>query len=192
MKSSRALALCGLVLFSSCFKSVDKQARDQVRTLDSARLDEKAVEVVDLKESGEFAVAEIRIKTAAKLRKQGNEWILEEVRIGDRRWERVDRILAALDESRSREAERQLNLVREGIRLYAAAEGRLPAPQSFEKLTDMLTPEYVPEVVRDDPWWRSYEYRVHGPGDFEVRSAGPDGELDTPDDLSSRSTESHK
>ena len=47
---------------------------------------------------------------------------------------------------------------------------------------DYLTPRYLVQVIRVDPWHQPYKYlgeRDH----FTLRSTGPDGKADTPDDI---------
>jgi hypothetical protein len=117
------------------------------------------------------------------MRKEGNKWLLQDVRLGDRRWERVDRILDAIEQSRNEQTGRELDQLQGGVQRYLQEEGKVPLVESFEELVDTISPEYLPVVIRIDAWWNPYSYRVKGISQFELRSAGPDGELGTRDDL---------
>jgi hypothetical protein len=179
--------LCLLIILSplllSCGKSLDKQVHDQVRTLDGAFLDEEAVEVLEVREQGSTAIAEINVKTAVKMRKKDGNWTLEEVRLGDRRWESIDRILAAIEESRTRQTEQQLGQIRDGIRKYRDSQGEVPQAESFEVLIDVLNPHYLDSVIRLDGWANPFSYLAASSSTYELRSAGPDREFFTDDDL---------
>lgn len=171
---------CSLV---SCQKSLNEQVRDQIRTLDSAELDPETIDVLEVRQSGDQAVAEVTIKTAVRMRKEGNKWVLREVRLGDRRWESVDRILEAIEKSRQEKTVKQMDQVTAGIKKYLQEEGKVPLVKSFETLVDTLNPEYLPSVIRIDAWWNPYRYSVMTVSEFELRSAGPDGRFGTGDDL---------
>jgi hypothetical protein len=167
----------------SCQKTLQDQVRDQIRTLDNAELDPEAVEVVRVRQSGKQAMAEVTIKTAVRMRKEGNKWVLQDVRLGDRRWESVDRILEAIEQSRHEQTAREMDQVKAGIEKYIQEQGEIPLAKSFDKLVDTLNPEFLPAVIRIDAWWNPYRYRVMSISQFELRSAGPDGRYNTEDDL---------
>ena len=175
--------LIGTILLLSCGKSLDKQVQDQVRTAANAELDAEAVEILSVRESGNQAIAEINIKTAVRMRKEGRHWVLDEVRLGDRRWEKVDRILAALEESRKAETLSQIDQITHGIHKYVEDSGEVPQVTSYEELIDSLNPRYLPAVIRVDSWWKPFGYEPQGTATFDLRSAGPDGEFHTHDDL---------
>jgi hypothetical protein len=49
-------------------------------------------------------------------------------------------------------------------------------------LIDHLSPHYLARVIRVDPWHRPYQY--DGQQDrYSLRSFGPDGKPNTPDDI---------
>ena len=171
------------MLLLACGKSLDQQVQDQVRTAGNARLDSEAVEILSVRESGNQAIAEITIRTAVRMRKEGNDWVLDEVRLGDRRWEDVDRILEALEDSRKAETQDQIGRIARGIRKYVEDSGKVPQVMSYEELIDTLNPRYLPEVIRVDSWWKPFGYEPMGVAAFDLRSAGPDGEFHTEDDL---------
>ena len=176
------LLLLSLTL-TSCQKTLEDQVREQIRTIDNAELDAEAVEVTKVKQSGKQAIAEVTISTAVRMRKEGDKWILQDVRLGDRRWESVGRILAAIEESRKEQTAREMEELKAGIERYVQTQGEVPRVQSFEELVDLLSPEFLPVVIRIDAWWNPYSYRFASASAYELRSAGPDGEFETADDL---------
>lgn len=175
--------LVGVLLLTGCGKSLEGQTREQVRTLANADLPEDSVEIVDVQETGDHAVAEVEIRTAFKLRKVDERWVLEEVRLGDRRWEKVSRVLEALNLERQKETRLLLEQLTDGIAEYMALNGEVPQSENFRDLVDVLNPQFVPRVIRLDAWWNPFVYSASGTGAFELRSAGVDGILGTEDDL---------
>ena len=174
-----------LILLGSlgCGKSLEKQVQEQIRTFDHASLSEQQVEVQNVKENGDHAVAEVRITTAVRLVKKDGNWVIEEFRIGDRRWERAEHILAVINEQRTETTLQQLNLITEGIRRYADLNQEIPKVSSFEELMDILSPQFHNQVVRIDAWSNPFSYQTVGADAYDLKSAGPDGNLGTLDDI---------
>ncbi len=67
------------------------------------------------------------------------------------------------------------------IAFYAKA-GRMPTEQEGLKIYLTFKPPLVKPEDLTDPWGHPYAYR-DVEGEYEIRCAGPDGKLDTPDDL---------
>ncbi len=166
-----------------CGKNLERQVQEQVRTFDHASLSEQQVEVQNVKEIGDHAVAEVRITTAVRLIKKDGTWVIEEFRVGDRRWERAEHILAVINEKRTETTLQQMGLITEGIRSYAALNHQIPQVSSFEELMDILSPQFHNQVVRIDAWSNSFSYQAIGTDEYDLKSAGPDGNLGTSDDL---------
>jgi hypothetical protein len=174
----------GLFLLTlACGKSLERQTRDQVRSLAGAELGSDAVEVTNVRETGNQAVADLVVRTAVKLKKEDGRWTLDEVRLGDRRWERVDRIVEAIEALRRAETEEQLDRISAGIRGYREAHGSIPQVETFELLIDRLSPRFLDRVIRLDAWQSRFSYRVIDSERFELRSPGRDRTLGTDDDL---------
>lgn len=178
------LLFCFTLFFSpGCGKKLDKQIREQVRTAGGANLEKGRIEILEVTEYESHAIAEIQITTSIKMKKAGDDWVLEEVRLGDRRWERVDRIIAVLNGRRADAARSDLQAISEGLDLYLQEHGSVPQLQDFRNLMDLLAPRYAPSVIRIDPWWNDYYYRPIDLQAYELRSLGPDGVLNTEDDV---------
>jgi hypothetical protein len=172
-----------LIAATSCGKTVEKQIRDQVRTFDGAALDEKQVEVTNVREMGDHATAEILITTGVKMVKNNGQWVIEEFRIGDRRWEKAEHILALINEKRSATTLEQMNLITEGIERFSNLNLQIPQVSSSEKLAELLFPRFLSQFTPVDAWTNPFYYRPRGAREYELRSLGPDGHFGTPDDL---------
>lgn len=174
-----------LVLLSivSCGKRIDQQVKQTVRTFDNLSLSDKNIEVQDVRESGGQLVAQIKVTTAVKMIRKDGKWVIDEIRIGDRQWEKADHVVAILNQKRSETTRRQMNVVSASINRYLAEKGTLPEVGTYEALIDVLSPGYLGPVIRVDAWSNPFRYRALSQNNYELRSAGPDGAVGTQDDL---------
>lgn len=181
--TARVVAVLVLLTFASCAKNLARQTRDQVRTFDGADLKKEDVEIVDVQERGDHAVVEIRVRTAVKMARKDGKWVLEEVRLADRRWEKTETILNLLEQTRSDTTSLQLQAVAGALRKYREEKGEVPPTGDYAELMDFLFPAYLEQIIRIDAWSRPFAYRKLSDGGFELRSAGSDGKFGTSDDL---------
>lgn len=156
---------------------------DGLSNLDQARFGEGQVRIEKVRRTGNHAVAEVTLKTAVKLTREDRTWVIEEIRLGDRRWERMETILAALDEERSLRTRSDLRLIDSAIGRYLRERGEMPPAESFHQLMDYLAPEYMQPTTELDGWFNPYLFRALSAKDYDLRSAGPDGIARTPDDV---------
>lgn len=177
------LVLLAVLITFGCGRSLERQTREQVRTLGGAELDSKSVEVVNARESGGRATAEVVIRTAVTLRHENGDWVLDEVRLGDRRWEKVDRIVAAVEAARTEETRAKMEQILEAIGRFRTLRGDLPKVDGLVELIDLLHPNYLDAVIRLDGWQNPFRFEMADDGRFELRSDGPDGKQGTGDDL---------
>ncbi|MEZ6036281.1 MAG: type II secretion system protein GspG [Planctomycetota bacterium] len=105
--------------------------------------------------------------------------ILVMLSIASRPW------LHSPDEPRAMKAQTDVDMVAAAVRRFEKRNDTLP---TLEQLT--VPDEHGRQLLEDlceDPWGNAYELRTcPPPRRFEVISAGPDGELDTGDDIRSR------
>ncbi len=181
-----SLALLSALVLAGCAKNVNRQIKEAVSHFDNLDLSENEVEILSTQELGSSAVAQVQIKTAVKLVKKKGQWVVDEVRIGDRRWEKADHIRAILRSQRTETTQEQLQSISDGLRRYLDRQGTLPQVSDFPGLVAVLTPQYLPEVMLLDAWSNPYAYRRVSPQVAEVRSSGPDGLYGTQDDLMER------
>lgn len=65
---------------------------------------------------------------------------------------------------------------------YRRDRGYFVVADKESVLIDHLSPKYLIRVIRVDPWHRPYQYdgqQAH----YSLRSLGPDGKPNTPDDI---------
>ena len=171
------------LLATGCGKNLDQQLKESIRNLDNAQLEKDEIEILEVQQSGDLAIAEVKIQTAFKLRRVGESWHLEEIRLGDRRWEKADVIIAAIGRQREQTANRQLATIRNAIESYRSSHGELPVAENFQQLIDLLSPLYLTQVIRLDPWSRGFAFQLISAESYDLRSAGADGQFQTADDI---------
>ncbi len=181
------VALPALLILSfaaaSCGKKIEKQAEAQIRVLGGAELKDDQVSIGEIKDIGDYAVADVTIKTAVRLKKENGDWVIEEISLGKGRWEKMDHLLGLLEEKRKETTVGRLNSLAAGIERYRAEKGQVPQVGNFVQLVDVLSPHYLSEIVRIDGWSKSFFYDANGESGYDLRSAGSDGVMRTSDDL---------
>lgn len=191
MKGPALASFFVLLASVSCAKKVDTQVKDAVRTFDNLSLREDQIEVEDVTEAGNQLVAEIKVTTAVRMVKKEGKWVIEEIRLADRRWEKAEHILAVINQKRSEATRRELEQLRAAIARYQAANTQVPQAQNHDELVNLLTPDYLAEVIRIDAWSNPFSYKALSKASYDLRSAGPDEILGTPDDLVMMVVRSH-
>lgn len=166
-------------------KLSEDTAKSKILELGLLDLKDKQIQVQRIVQSGEDqAVAEANLQMAFRLaRTKGKDWQVDAVRLGDRDWISAQAFLAALTEVRTRQTQQSLEQLQEGIRKYQAKRGALPAVSDIVKLTDLLFPEYMAEVVRYDAWSHEFKINFVANSTLQLSSAGPDGVPGTADDI---------
>lgn len=180
---SRLAVLSFLFVCLGCAKSLEKQAQDQVRTFAKASLGQEQVKVENIRDLGDHAVAEVQITTGVKMIKKDGEWFIEEVRIGDRHWEKAEDLLTLVREKRSENTLQKMDQIAKGIARYSKVQRETPQVTNFEELMDLLSPRFLERIIRIDGWANPFSYQTQGRDNYDLRSAGPDGALKTADDL---------
>ncbi|MBM3961826.1 MAG: prepilin-type N-terminal cleavage/methylation domain-containing protein [Planctomycetes bacterium] len=99
----------------------------------------------------------------------------------------VPNVVGASKEARIQTARSNCNSLAASVKLYFTFKGRLP--DSLEALTseeDKDKSWYV-ENLGKDPWDNAYELREgNGRNDWEIVSAGPNGQMNDDDDVSNK------
>jgi len=131
---------------------------------------------------GSSATVEAELKTAFRFVREANDWRVAEVRTGERRWEDVRLITAALNDEKRLRANAELELIRAGIENYRRERGFYVVASDGVVLIDALAPRFLARVIRVDPWHQEYRYQgtVNA---FALSSDGADGTPNTPDDI---------
>jgi len=182
---NRYLCLIFFCILASCGgrKLSGDKARDLVIHLPQETLEKEDVEIVNIRQvGGSEAVLETRLKTAFRLEKDGDEWVIRDVRVGNGQWEKVSNLEQALTAVRIEETRDMLDRIVEAIRKYREANGSLPAFKDYVALSDLLSPGFLTPLIRLDAW-RQPLAAEHRNSSIILWSAGPDGEHGTADDI---------
>jgi len=186
--------LIGLSIVLSCFileacasghQPNPSTVKEEIQRLGLDQLSEKRIQIQSVSQTNENRViAEVQIKSVFQFtRDKDNRWQVQSIRVGDRNWIDLKAFQEALDIVLSKQTQVSLQKVLEGLNKYKQAKGLYPETPDIIKLTDILVPEYMSEVVRYDAWNRQLVYKTMGTNSFQLSSMGPDGVPGTKDDV---------
>jgi hypothetical protein len=122
------------------------------------------------------------IRVDARLLKAQSGWQVAELRTGNREWVKLEPLVAALNLEKQKRARAELDMIAAALEKFRSDRGFYVVSEKHGTAIDYLSPRYLPRVIRIDPWQQPYLYlgdRDH----FTLRSSGPDGKRDTPDDI---------
>ncbi|MFP4600575.1 MAG: type II secretion system protein GspG [Persicimonas sp.] len=88
---------------------------------------------------------------------------------------------SALAQAATEQAKREIRDLESMVDAYYLQSSPRSLPDSLDELTRGDDP--IAESIPNDPWGNAYIYRVQSESDYELFSAGPDGEPDTSDDV---------
>jgi len=183
----RLAGLLGLALIANgCGgRAVNKKtARDVIIGARTGELTKGDLQVLSVTQVGpREAVVETQIHSAFRLQKVGNEWVVREVRVGQGQWEKLDNILSSLQQAKIEETRRSLEKVAGAVESYRKKNGRLPEFKDYIGLSDALYPLFLSPLIREDSWNHPLTAIQLDPATVRILSAGPDGKLNTPDDI---------
>ena len=131
-------------------------------------------------ESSALIVAFVRADF--RLVRDAKRWRVAEFKSGSREWVNVAGLAAAIDQVKRTAAADELSTIAKALGDFRRERGSFVVSDSESVLIDHLSPRYLPRVIRVDPWYRPYQYDGQ-PDHFSIRSLGPDGKRDTPDDV---------
>jgi hypothetical protein len=131
-------------------------------------------------ESAALVTALVRVDFRLARDKSG--WHLTEFKSGTRNWVNIAGLPAAIDEVKRSAASEDLSIIAKALGEYRRDRGYFVVSDKESVLIDHLSPRYLARVIRVDPWYRPYQY--DGQQDrYSLRSVGPDGKPNTPDDV---------
>ena len=175
-----------MLLLGGCGgRAISKRlARDVIARSPVEALANEDVEVLAVTQVGSgTAVVSTNLRAAFRIEKDGSEWVVREVRLGNGQWEKIDSVLLALQRVKIDETRRLLEQVGNAIEAYRQKNGRLPAFQDYVQLSDALYPAFLSPLIRLDAWNRPLAAFQASPGVIRLLSAGPDGKMGTADDI---------
>jgi hypothetical protein len=183
---AKILLLSGLLL-SAC--AADRlshdEARQKIAQIGRSNLVPDAIEIRRIVSQTETeAIAESTVTLAFQFKRANPnaQWQIAAVRLGDRDWVSMDELLAAINDGRRRSTIDDFQKLAAGIAKYREMNGNLPMAPDITRLTDILHPLYMSDLVREDGWGSPIEYQVMGTT-FRLISTGPDGVRGTADDI---------
>jgi hypothetical protein len=159
-----------------------KEARKIIARMAGINLPSDAVRVKSVTSLGSSAVVVAEVETAFRLVNENDKWRVAEIRTGDRNWENVDSLVRALNAEKSTRVRAELETIATALEAFRRERGSYVESKSEAKLIDLLSPRYLARVIRVDAWHQPYEYEGTG-NSYVLRSVGPDGKPNTPDDI---------
>lgn len=179
------LSLAGVTACGSSRLLNEGKVKDRLEHLGTGELGSKDILVTGVSQTGDNqAIAETKIKATFQFhRAKGGDWQVEAIRLGDRDWVELSAFLQAFNGVRAAQTRDRMQKLVDGIEKYRQKAGHLPAVNDIVKLTDMLAPAYMNEVIRYDGWNQELIYRFRGSDAFQLSSSGADGLAGNSDDI---------
>ena len=109
-------------------------------------------------------------------------WEVVAIKSRNRDWTDVRGIVSAMDQLKRSMATEELSLIAQALDSYRRDRGFFVVSDKGSVLIDHLSPKYLSRVIRLDPWSRPYQYDGEQ-AQYSLRSLGPDGKPNTPDDI---------
>lgn len=169
-------------------KLTTKRARCLVAVLFGVTLPSDQVRIVEVspfglsigKESAALVTALVQVDF--RLARDASGWHVSAFKTGTRDWFDVSALPAAIDQVKRSTASDDLSIIAKALGDYRRDRGSFVVADKESVLIDHLSPKYLTRVIRVDPWYRPYQYE--GQQDhYSLRSLGPDGKPNTPDDV---------
>lgn len=161
----------------------ESDARRAIASIAGARLNRDQVVIKNIQTFGSTASVTASVETAFRL-EQGDDkrWTVAEVSTGEGKWESVELLRRALETEKRARAGAELETLSNALAAYRRERGAYVVSDNQSVLIDHLSPRYVTQIIRRDPWSNFYLY-TGTPDRFELRSTGADGKANTPDDV---------
>jgi hypothetical protein len=128
------------------------------------------------------ALVEALVSADFRVVRDAKRWRVAEFKSGNRDWANIAGLEAAIDRVKLSAATDELSTIARALTDFRGERGSFVVSNSESVLIDHLSPRYLPRVIRVDPWHRPYQYEGQ-PDHYSLRSLGPDGKPNTPDDV---------
>jgi hypothetical protein len=180
------IAVCLLLTLAYSQAASDlsqKEARKLIANMAGIKLPSDAVRVRSVSMMGSSAVVEAQVETAFRFtRGDDGKWRVAEIRTGDNRWEDVEMLTRAVNAEKTERSRAELETLATALESFRRERGFYVVAKDEGVLVDQLNPRYVARIIRVDPWHKPYLYEGTR-SSYTLRSAGPDGKENTPDDV---------
>jgi hypothetical protein len=173
------LSLGSAVTIAADLKS--RVAREQIAQVVGLQKAD-AVHIKSISVTGGEAVVVAQFEAAFRFSDQNGSWKPVEVRTGDRQWESIELIQAAIAREKALRTTADLRTIATGLEAFRNETGGYVVGTGGAKLMDQLSPRYVKSIVRLDAWSHEFEYSGSRTG-YRLASNGPDGKPGTGDDI---------
>ena len=179
------ILLLVLVATCGCRKNINAgNARKAIIAMPQETLEKEDIDITDVTQiGGSSAVAETRVKTAFRLQKINDEWVVTDIRIGHGQWEKIEDLASALAQVKTAETRLMLDRIAAAVQEYYKETGNIPEFRDYVALSDLLAPKYLDPLIRLDSWRQPLRATATDQNSILVVSAGPDGRFDTKDDI---------
>jgi len=110
------------------------------------------------------------------------KWVVAEVAFGGGPGVDLAALWPSVNSQKAERARADLSAVRDALEAYRRARGFYVVAEDSVILMDYLSPRYIKQIIRLDPWHNPYRY-AGTTGQFTLASDGPDGKPNTADDV---------
>ena len=102
-------------------------ARESITAPPQKILEKDDIDIVHITQtSGSSVVVETRVKTAFQLQKVNNAWEVQDIRIGDGQWEKIEDLAAALTRVKTEQTRLLLDQIADSVKKYSKDTGKMP------------------------------------------------------------------
>lgn len=109
-------------------------------------------------------------------------WVVQTIRTGNHDWISPETLVAVAHDGKRKQAREEMDLFAQALARFRTERQTYVVSESHAVLVDHLSPRFLSQVIRFDPWREPYRYR--GERDtFTLRSLGPDRKENTVDDI---------
>lgn len=122
------------------------------------------------------------VRFGVRFRRDRSGWYTTSFKTGMHDWINIEGIESSLAAIKTEQARDEMKTVAAALTRFHQERGRFVVSDKHPVLIDHLSPKYLSHVIRLDPWGNSYGYAGET-NHFTLRSAGPDGKLNTGDDV---------
>jgi Type II secretion system (T2SS), protein G len=142
-----------------------------------------ALTIKSLSTMGSSAVAEVVVEATFRLSKDASgKWQVSEVVFGGEPSGSLASLWQQADARKAEHARADLAAMRDALEAFRRERGFYVVAEDSAVLMDHLSPRYIKQVIRLDPWHNPYRY-TGTTAAFTLASDGPDGKPGTADDV---------
>ena len=166
----------------------NKRARCLIASLLGVQLPSDDVRIKDISPFGlsigseSSALVTALVRADFRFARDASGWRLVQFKSGNRDWVNVTDVPAAMDQIKRSTASEELSTIAKALSDFRRDRGSFVVSDRESVLIDHLSPRYLTRVIRIDPWHRPYHYEGQQ-NSYSLRSLGPDGKPNTPDDI---------